>query len=100
MLMLYWRDRGQAVVFPEQDLELLKGDLWQRQWLGKQAWGRLRNVHQDSATNHLCGPLVWSGTHTKILVEGRLKHGQAFCSLLLLLFISHPALPGRGLGAA
>lgn len=64
-----------------------------------EVWGSLRDVPQGSAINHLCGPLVWSGTHTKILVEGRLKHGQAFCSLFLLVFISHPALSGRGLGA-
>lgn len=54
-----------------------------------EALGRLRDVQENSAYKPSLWPLgmVWD-IHTNILVEGRIKHRQAFCNLLLLVFIS------------
>lgn len=78
-----------------------EGERWPGSGWDNQGLRGLRDAHQDSAKNCLCGPSAQAGAPTqgRILVEESPKWGQAFCSSLLLVSISHPALAGGRLGA-
>ena len=79
----------------------VKGNKWPSGGWENRGLGRLRDVHQDSAKNRLCCPLAWAGAPLPgwILVKGSPQPRRAFCSSCPPVFVSHPGLAGRCLGA-